>query len=349
VQPPGQPKAVGKIAGDFTFREIYWIYGSSSERALSVRGFKDEPFIAPRWWLRPGSPYGESPGMDALPDIMQLQQETLRKGELLEKHVRPPLNAPAELKNQPSSILPGRVNYTNDTTKGMRPVFEVDPQALPGITADLQELQQRIQKGFFNDLFLMLSQATKDMTAYEVAQRQQEKLQVLGPVIERFNNEAASPAIKRVFNVMMRKRLIPPMPQSLMNVPIQIEYVSMLALAQRAVSTAGIERLLGVTGNMVAIYPQVRDLIDPDEIVREYGDQLGVSQKVFRSKEDVEQIRKQAAAQQAQQAKQAALNHMATEVAPNLADAAQNLSQTSVGGGLNALQMMMGQQGGALQ
>jgi hypothetical protein len=76
---------------------------------------------------------------------------------------------------------------------------------------------------------------------------------------------------------------------------------------------------------------------------------LGVSQKVLRSKEDVEQIRKQAAVQQAQQAKQAALNHMATEVAPNLADAAQNLSQTSVGGGLNALQMMMGQQGGALQ
>jgi hypothetical protein len=342
IQRPGDPKAYGKVAGDFAYREVYWVYGSSEWEPLSIRGFKDEPFIAPRWWLRPGAAYGDSPGKDALPDIMQLQQETMRKAELLEKHVRPPLNVPVELKNQPSSILPGKQNYTSDTSKGIKSVFDVNPVALQYITADIALIQQRIKVGFFNDLFQMLAEQTKDMTAYEVAQRQQEKLQILGPVIERFNNEAASKAIKRIFNIMQRRQLVPPLPRSLQGVPVQIEYISMLALAQRAVATAGIERLLAVQGKMAATNPAVLDLIDDDEVLREYGDQLGVTQKVFNPPEKVLMMRKakqQAAAQAAQGAQ---MSHAATQITPALAMAAKNLSETDVGGGINAAQLMLG-------
>jgi hypothetical protein len=353
IQRPGDPSPYGKVSGGFTYREVYWVYGASVERPLSVHGFMDEPFIAPRFWLRPNSAYGDCPGKDALPDIMQLQQETMRKAELLEKHVRPPLNVPVELKNQPSSILPGRQNYTSDTSKGIKAVFEVNPQAMQHISNDLALIQQRIKVGFFNDLFLMLAQATKDMTAYEVAQRQQEKLQVLGPVIERFNNEAASKAIKRVFAIMMRKQLIPPLPKSLQGVSIQIEYISMLALAQRAVATAGIERLLAVQGKMAGTNQDVLDLIDDDEVIREYADQLGVTQKVLRSPEAVAQIRAQRAKVQAAAARQAQMAHAATEITPALADAAKTLSDTDVGGGMNAAQLMLGgvggQQPGAMQ
>ena len=348
LQPPGGGKAYGKVPGDFAFREIYWLWGQATDAPLSQRGFKDLPFIAPRWWVTGSDPYGRSPAMDALGDVMQLQQETKRKAELLEKTVRPPLNAPVELKNQPSSILPGRITYSSNPNNGMKPVFEVRAEALPGITADLHEIQNRCRTGFFNDLFLMLASATKDMTAYEVAQRQNEKLQVLGPVIERFQNEGAGPAIKRIYSILARKRLLPPMPESLINIQVQIEYVSMLALAQRAVATAGIERLLALQGKLAPVNPAVLDLIDDDEVLIEYGEQLGVSKKIYRAPAQVQQLRQAAAKAKAQQQQQATASHMATEVGPALTGAAQNLSNTDVGGGMNALQAMLGAGGSGL-
>ena len=125
IQPPGVAKAFGRLKGDYAYRETYWVLGASSDFPLSVRGFKDLPFIAPRWWVTGNEPYGRSPAMNALPDNIQLQVETKRKGELLEKLVRPPMKAPIELKNQPSSITPGSITYMVDPSKGMSPVFEI--------------------------------------------------------------------------------------------------------------------------------------------------------------------------------------------------------------------------------
>jgi hypothetical protein len=344
--PTGAP--VGKLPGDYAYRETFWVWGAASDFPLSQRGFHDLPFIAPRWWVTGNDPYGRSPAMTALGDIMQLQQETRRKAELLEKLVRPPMNAPVELKNNPSSMLPGALNFTQDTSKGMRPVYEMPATALPGITQDIAAIQARIKTGFFNDLFLMMAEATKDMTAYEVAQRQQEKLQVLGPVIERFQNEGASPAIERIFNILKRKRMLPPLPKSLRGVPWKIEYVSMLAMAQRAAATAGIERLLALQGRMASVNPQVLDLIDDDEVLREYGDQLGVTQKVFRAPEQLAQIRAQKAKQQQAMMQQQQMEKTATQTGPALAQSAQVLSGTPVGGGVSALQAMLGSGGGGL-
>ena len=337
--------AFGKLPGGFAYRETFWVWGAASDFPLSQRGFHDLPFIAPRWWVTANDPYGRSPAMTALGDIMQLQQETRRKAELLEKLVRPPMNAPVELKNNPSSMLPGGLNFTQDTTKGMRPAYEMPATALPGITQDIAMIQARIKTGFFNDLFLMLSETTKEMTAYEVAQHQQEKLQVLGPVIERFQNEGASPSIERLFSILRRKRMLPPIPKSLRGVPWKIEYVSMLAMAQRAAATAGIERLLALQGRMAAINPSVLDLIDDDEVLREYGDQLGVTQRVYRAPEQIAQIRAQKAKQQQMAQQQAMLQHTATQTGPALAQSAQVLSQTPLGGGMSALQAMLGSSG----
>ena len=345
IQKWGDAKPYGKIKGDYTFREVYWKYGAATPQPLSVRGFKDWPGIAPRWQVNGNDPYGsDCPGMVALGDIMQLQQETRRKAELLEKIVRPPLNASIELKNQPSSILPGHATYSSDPkSKGMFPVFEINPQALPGITADIQLIQQRIKQGFFNDLFLMLAQATKDMTAFEVAQRQQEKLQVLGPVIERFNNEGAGPAIVRTISILARKKLLPPMPRSLIGIPMEIKYISMLALAQKAVATAGIERVMTVTLKVATEgqKPEILDILNWEEGIREYGDQLDVSHKLFNDEKQVAALRKD----RAQKMQQAQQMQAATHTVPALAGAAKDVAGIDVGGGINAAQLMLGMGG----
>lgn len=328
-------KEVGHLKGDFAYRETYWVWGAASDKPLSQRGFKEMPFIAPRWAITSNDPYGRSVGMDVLPDIMQLQLETARKAEAIEKQVRPPLLASIELKNEPSSILPGHVTYVSNLTQGagMKPVFEVQPE-LQHMTADLREIQMRIKSGFFNDIFLMIAEAGKDMTAYEVAQRQQEKMQVLGPVIERFQNEGLSPAIKRIFSIMQRKGLLTPPPPSLQGVAIQIEYVSMLALAQRAAATAGMERWVAQLGSIAAAKPDILDNLNEDAFSREYGTMLGVPADLMNAPDKVAQMR-QARAQQQQQ--QELLAQTSAAVA-----GAQTLSQTDVGGGQNALSAMLG-------
>jgi hypothetical protein len=327
---------VGVVPGGFTWREYYWVWGMASAKPLSVKGFWDQPHVCPRWGVTSNDAYGRSVAMDVLPDIMQLQVETMRKAEAIEKLVRPPLMADMAMKNEPSSILPGHVTYVASigSDKGMRPIYTVNPD-IRHMMEDLKEIQIRVKTGFFNDLFLMMAQADKQMTAYEVAQKQQEKLQVLGPVIERFHNEFASPAIKRIFRIMERRKLLPPLPKSLIGKPIAVEYVSVLSIAQKAAATAGMEAFAKMTGYLAGAYPEAKTVLDPVEFLQIYGRMVNAPAKVTRSPEEIQKIneQQQQAAQEAQQMAQA----------QQLAQGAQTLSDTQLGTG-NALDAMIGGQ-----
>ncbi len=336
---------LGKVEGNFTWRELYWVYGTPAGRPLSVKGYVDQPFTASRWSVQSNDAYGRSPGMDVLPDVMQLQVMTRRMAEAIEKQVRPPLIGEMSLKNKPTSTLPGHLTYVTDIGpgKGIRPIYEVNPD-VAAMTQNIQAIESRIQIGLFNDLFLMLEQkVNEEMTAYEVAQKIQEKLQVLGPVIEGLITESLKPKLKRIFNVLKRKELIGPPPPSLQGIPLDIEFVSMLALAQKGAATGGIERLVQLVGTMVSVYPQVTDNINADAVIREYNDLLGNPQKIINGPQEVMQQR-MAKMKQAQQAQQsAALNQMA-DTANKLAPAAQVLQNVKVGGGSDVLAHMLGVQ-----
>lgn len=327
--------SVGQIPGGFTWREYYWVWGTASAIPLSARGFYDQPHVCPRWAVTSNDAYGRSCAMDVLPDIMQLQVETMRKAEAIEKLVRPPLMADISMKNEPSSILPGHLTYVPSIgpDKGMRPIYTVNPK-IDELMMDLREIQTRIKTGFFNDLFLMMAQADKQMTAYEVAQKQQEKLQVLGPVIERFHNEFASPAIKRIFRIMERRKLLPPLPESLQGEPLAIQYVSALAVAQKAAATAGLEAFAKMTGYLAGAYPEAKAVLDPIEFLQIYGDMVNVPSGVTRAPEEIKAImeKQMAEAQEAQ----------AMAQAQAAAQGAETLSKTQLGTG-NALDALMGQ------
>jgi hypothetical protein len=340
VGPKGED---GKIKGNFTWREIYWVYGQGSVSPLSIRGFRDQPFTAARWSIQSNDAYGRSPGMDVLPDVMQLQVMTRRKAEAIEKMVRPPLIGSMELKNKPTSTLPGHLTFVSNMGpgQGIRPIYEVNPD-ISHMVVDIQNIEKRIQMGFFNDLFLMLEQKLDErMTAYEVAQKLQEKLQVLGPVIESLLAESLKPKLKRIFNILKRKGMIEPPPDSLKGVPLDIEFVSMLALAQKGAATGGIERLMSMVGSMAAVYPTALDNINSDAVVREYNDLLGNPQKVLNGPEQVQQLREMRQKQQEQMQQQQQMAQMAESMG-KAAPAAAVLQDTQVGGGQSALGKLLG-------
>lgn len=333
----------GKVPGAFTWREVYWCYGSSNDQPLSQRGFVDQPFTAARWATQSNDAYGRSPGMDVLPDVMQLQVMTRRMAEAIEKQVRPPLVGDMSLKNQPSSTLPGHLTYVANLGPGtgIRSIYEVNPD-VNAMAANILAIENRIKVGLFNDLFLMLEQAPNaKMTAYEVAQKMQEKLQIIGPVIEGLLTESLKPKLKRVYSIMRRKGMIDPPPKSMQGMPLDIEFVSMLALAQKASATGGMERLIALVGNMMAVFPTVKDNVDSDAFLREYNDLLGNPQKILLGPEQVQGVRAQNAQAQAQQQQMAHITAMA-QAAGAAAPAGQVLANTAVGGGQNVLGALLG-------
>ncbi|MGH8336658.1 MAG: portal protein, partial [Gammaproteobacteria bacterium] len=318
----------------FPFREVYWEINQRGDQLLQASGYNEQPFIAARWDTVSNDAYGRSPGMDAMPATKQLQIEQRRKGQGIDKIVNPPMVASVTMKNEPASTLPGAITYVSSLEKdGFKPAYIVNPN-LADMKEDIIEVQNRVKSVFFVDLFMMISELDTVRTATEIDARREEKLIQLGPVIERFENEVLDPIIDRVFTMMARRGLLPSAPAEIQGSPLNIQYVSMLAEAQRAASTAAIERLLALVGNMAGVFPDSIDNIDEDEAVKYYADALSVEPAIIRSTAQVIDIRTKKAKDQQMQA--------AAGAAATGAQTAQVLSQTDVGGGQNALQLMMG-------
>lgn len=327
----------GKISKNFEYREFYYEEGAPLGTILGRSGYHECPGIFPRWELTANDSYGSSPAMDALGDIIQLQHETKKKAQGLDKTVSPPMLVDVSLKHQPTALLPNGITYVPglDNSTGARPAYTMQ-FPFDMITADIRDVQQRIQNTFHNDLFQMISQLDTVRSATEIDARKEEKLVLLGPVLERFENEALDPAIKRIYSIMQRAGLLLEPPDSIAGEQIEIQYVSILTAAQTAVTAAPTERWVQFIGNLAAIKPEVLNIPDWEELVRDYGRDIGVRAKNMQPKEVSSQLTQQQA--QMQQEQQAAIT------GENLAAGAKQLSDTDVGGGANALQYILGNQ-----
>jgi hypothetical protein len=346
---PGQAPNLGVIPGNFTYREYYWTWGRYSAKPLSMRGFRQKPFIAPRWSTTSNDAYGRSPGMDALPDILQLHLMTVRQAEAIDKLVRPPMLADNSLKNQPSSINPGKVTFTADISKGMKSIYDIQID-IEHMSALIEKIEARCGKWFFNDLFQMMDniEGVQPRNELEIAERRGEKLQVLGPVVEGIENELHDD-ILRVIAILNRRQLLPAKPPSLIGIPLEIEFDSMIAVAQRAAESATMERGMTIATQLDKSYPDERpgDVIDKTGWLRDYLEKSNFPKKDMRGDDEVKQIK--AARNQANQeaAQKAQAMQAATHTAPAVASAAKDASQIDTGGLLNALQIAAGQGGAA--
>lgn len=285
----------------------------SNEVFLRESGFDRFPGLAPRWDLAsPDDVLGKScPGMEALGDVKALQLLEKRKAQAIEKGYNPPLIAPASLRNEKVSSLPSDITYHDirEGFQGLKPIYEIKPD-IQGLLLDIEAHQFRISRVFFEDLFLMLTNLDrKQITAFEVAERHEEKLLMLGPVLERVDNELLKPAIDLTFDGMLLDGLIPEPPQEIQDIELKVEYISILAQAQKLVSTSGMDRFFSVIGGLREQNPEVVDKVDYDQGVDEYADMMGIPPTIVVDDATVKrkrEIRNKLLAAQAAQQQQAA-------------------------------------------
>jgi hypothetical protein len=325
-----------KDAKNKRYKSCYWELGSEKGKLLRESGYNDFPALCPRWDVIGGDTYGTSPAIEALGNIRQLQQQQYRKAQAIDFQSDPPVQVPTFLKDRDIDRFPGGVTFVDATGSGnaIQSMFDVQLN-LQHLTADIRDVQQRIRESFYTDLFLMLAQHFAGrMTATEVAERKEEKLLMLGPVMERLHGEELQPRIAMTFDMMIEANIVPPPPEELAGQELSVEFVSVLAQAQRAVATNSVDRYVLSIGTIAQMKPEVLDKFDADVWADSYADMLGVDPELIVANDKVAIIRNQRAQQQ--QALQA------SAMAQSGADTAQKLSNTDTSGD-NALANIMQQ------
>lgn len=276
---------------------------------LEESGFNEFPCVVGRWGASASDVYSEeSPGMVALGDVRQLQHEQKQKGNSIDYIVNPPLIMPTAARDNEDDFEPGGRIYLDAPAQkdAVQSAWQVQMD-INALRQDIAEVQQRINQAFSVDMFLMLSgQQMGKMTATEVAERHEEKLMMLGPVLSRLNNEVLKPLIERTFSILYRAGQLPPAPPELAGVELSIEYTSMLARSQRAIRANSLDQFLQRIGQVAQFDPNVLAKIDSFRIVDEYADYLSVAPSVVVPTEQAQQKieAQQQAQQQAQQAEQ---------------------------------------------
>lgn len=304
---------------------------------LREAGYTFFPAVVPRWATSGGDVYGTGPGMEALGDCKQLQHQQLCKAQAIDYKTKPPLQAPTQFKSAESNMLPGGISYVDSVGQGngIRAAFEVNID-LQHLLLNINDVCQRIDSTFYADLFIMLSNDERSgITAREISERAEEKMLMLGPVLERLHNELLNPLIDIVFSAIVEARtasgaLLPVPPDALQCVDLKVEFVSTLAQAQRLAGLSAVDRLLGMVGNVAQFKPDVVDKLDADQLVDVCADMLGTDPSLVVADDKVQATR-QARAQAAQQEQQ--MQQMAAAPAlQSAAGAVKDLSETDTGG-----------------
>lgn len=310
---------------------------------LKLSGYDDMPVMAPRWDLLGDDVYGYGCGELCLGSAKALQLMEKRKLQGIDKNVNPPMIADASMRNQRTSILPGDTTYVNGLITGkpgFAPAYQVNPY-LNELREEIQRTEMLIDEAFHKNLFLMISEVgdQPNITATQINVMREEKMLMLGPVLERLNDELLDPIIDRTFNIMMKRGMLPPPPKEIQGMPLRVEYISVLAQAQKAMGIGNIERFIGFVGNLAQLQaaagkqPDAWDKVDVDQTIDEYADGVAVPPTIVRS-DDVVQGMRDADAQRAQMAQSA-------QLATTGADAAKTLSQADTSGD-NVLTRLMG-------
>jgi len=294
------------------------------ERMVTLRegGFKEFPYMVPRWMKASKEEYGRSPAMKMLPSIRTvnaMQRVILRGAQLA---IAPPLVMDDDSAMSKVRFTPFAINHVR---KGSR-LEPLNVGARPDIGYKLIEMErEQIRRGFHLHLFQIPE--SDRMTAMEVAKRTQTQMQELSDKANRFHKEFARAFVIRLFNVMFRNNGFLKPPASISGQAFEIDFISPLAVSQKASDVTAFQQWLAMIAPLAQSGMPVLDNLDSDVASRSLARILSVPQKFLADRGVVERIRAQ---RQDLQMKQMQAQQAVTETT-----AAKNAAQAQQIAGMN--------------
>lgn len=305
-------------------------YVCREDRAVVHEGGYDEQAFAVSRYLRWGSAYyGYCPSIEALPTAKQVN--------FIEKN----MDALAEQMAFPRVLVPDDKADDLDLAAGGVTTFDPNrPDSMPrewmtsgryDVGKDRIEMKEEaIKQAYHVDLFQMLQQIERQMTAYEVQQRLAEKVTAFSPTFYRLQTEVTNPILTRIFSIMFRAGRFPEPPSSVfvpndegtysMALP-DVTLTSKLALAIKAAEINAFAQMLQILAGVIEVFPDAMDNYDLDKATIGVGRNLSVPQEWERSADERDAMR---AARQ-----QALAQQQAVDQAQGAARAAKDFSGAS--------------------
>lgn len=297
------------------------VIDKSAGVVISEGGFRQMPFLTPRWEKESSEVYGRGPGWNALPAAKSLnliKKTYLQAGQLA---IAPPLAVPDDGVVFPLRTAPWSVNtYRSDLALGgdtpIRPLFPQPPRF--DISVELLERERVAVRSAYHFELLQLLQDPR-MTATQVLEIAQRTQAILSPILGRQQTELLDPMIERGYGMLVRQGALLPPPPQLEGQTLSIEYISPVSRAQRTGDVQAIVQTLAFAQQLAQTQPDVMDVVDLDAGLREIARRLDTPARILRSPRDVA-ARRQAEAQLAEE--QAGLDQ-ASQVAQIAATAAK--------------------------
>lgn len=269
------------------YASYWWEYGS--DNFLSESGFDTMPYLVGRWNVDNCSAYGTGPGWIAVKQAKALNLLEYSATYGVNKAVNPPVLVPSRMYD--INTNPGGINYY-DGNPGDKQIYPLQPAASdlsPALTF-INRWESTLKEIFKNDLFIFLME-NRNATATEIATRNDEKLLLLSPALERIQTELLTPLLDGTLGMLMDNGMLPEPPQELIGKSIRPQFIGVLAQAQRHYSLQGINQVAGLVGNLTQIDENVRDKFDCDQAVDAFSLIVGTPARVVRSDEEVDKIR----------------------------------------------------------
>jgi hypothetical protein len=312
-----------------------WLSRYACEEAeclISEKGYDEMPFDIARWEVETGFTAGTGPGFVALASarsVHLMDAATLRASQSAADPTK--LVPDRDVWEMSGKIRPGSFIYGGVNANGQKMIHNLEAHGDIGLTID----QKREMMSAINDAFygqLMNVQGRTGVTPLEAMEMQEERMRLMAPNLGRVQHEFLRPKIGRRFSMLMKAGMIPPPPKEAQGQPLDIEYQSAAALAQKSAEGAAIMRIFADISPLIQIKPRMADRLDDDALIEALHEARGAPPSILRSREEADALSRQRAEAQNQASMMQAMESGSTSVR-NLAQAAQAAGMGAGGGG----------------
>lgn len=259
-------------------------------------GYWEFPWLFPRWSVTPNEFYGRGPGEDALQDVKMVQAVTTSITKHIAMNTDPQWMVEDESGVSPRiNQIPGGFVYARQN-QGNWNVQRLGPSGSAQEGVDFRDsIVRDIKSLFYLDAFKMVEKISEGgsvvhMSATEFAGRQADQFRFAGPALERLRSEFLFPLISRTAKILIRNKKIPPPPPQLRGAPIHAEYVSPLAVAQRASERSAVLQLIGDLIPLAQIDQRALDILNVAETGRVLARASHVPQEALNTIEQIAAI-----------------------------------------------------------
>lgn len=299
------------------------------QKWLDATPCRSKPFIVGKTDSGMNFEYGETgPTLQALGLIKSLNKKAIAKDQAIEQMLRPPVQGPANLRKSyittaANSFVPiDPTSYAQGKGQALRSIFEINP-AIPQLVNDVNDLRQQVNKLYYADYLMYLTQNPKTRTAEETRAVLQEQQLVIGPNLQSLNTTYNIPIVENLVDYVLYEDPYMKqfqMPAILGGQSLRPEFISVFAQAQRAADLPAVDQYMEMVEKVGQLQPSIWDKANLDKIADIYEDRLFLPAGINRPQDEVDARRKQAQAAAAKQ-------QMMHETIPAMAQAGKNMAQ----------------------